>query len=147
MAFRKTMFKVCPNCGHKNPASEFMCQKCMTDLSMVQPTEDIQEDKTIIQSSQKLYLEGEGYRIELSPDQEYILGRAGTGMEYFKDNPYVSRRHAKVYFKDGQWFVEDLNSTNGTYVNGKRIQKAKLEDGCILEFSTYLRLKVVIVQK
>ncbi|MDW8295081.1 MAG: FHA domain-containing protein [Aquificaceae bacterium] len=116
----------------------------MTDLSMVQPTEDIQEDKTIIQSSQKLYLEGEGYRIELSPDQEYILGRAGTGMEYFKDNLYVSRRHAKIYFKDGHWFVEDLGSTNGTYVNGKKVQKARLENGCTLELSSYLKLKVVM---
>ena len=34
---------------------------------------------------------------------------------------YASQFHARIFNKDGQWFVEDLGSTNGTYVNQRRI--------------------------
>ena len=48
----------------------------------------------------------------------------------------MSRHHAKIYFKDGAWFVEDLGSTNGTYVGDKKVEaperlsaKVKLQFG------------------
>ncbi|MBA4348791.1 MAG: hypothetical protein C0415_02240 [Thermodesulfovibrio sp.] len=45
------------------------------------------------------------------------------------DNPVVSSFHAKI-FKDGTWFtIEDMNSLNGTFVNGKKIQKCPLNNG------------------
>ena len=34
----------------------------------------------------------------------------------------LSRHHAKIYFKDGQWYVEDLGSTNGSYCKGQKIE-------------------------
>ena len=37
------------------------------------------------------------------------------------DDDYASGRHARVYAQDRTWYVEDLDSTNGTYVNGERI--------------------------
>lgn len=36
---------------------------------------------------------------------------------------YVSRRHAHIFLKGGQPFIEDLGSTNGTFVNGKRVEE------------------------
>lgn len=43
------------------------------------------------------------------------------------NNPDISSRHAKVtLLENGNYFVEDLNSTNGIYVNGYRIQKATI---------------------
>ncbi len=42
------------------------------------------------------------------------------------DNATVSGHHCKIYEAGGTWFVEDLNSTNGTYVNGKKVLKAGL---------------------
>ena len=39
----------------------------------------------------------------------------------------VSRQHSRLIYKDNQWFVEDLASTNGTFVNGVRIAPNKLE--------------------
>ncbi|HEX2927002.1 MAG TPA: FHA domain-containing protein [Ruminiclostridium sp.] len=41
----------------------------------------------------------------------------------------VSNFHAKIYFEDGRYMVEDLDSTNGTYVNGSRIDKKSLQPG------------------
>lgn len=37
------------------------------------------------------------------------------------DDAYVSQQHARIYGQDGSWFVEDLGSTNGTYLNDRRL--------------------------
>ncbi len=41
----------------------------------------------------------------------------------------VSNFHAKIYFEDGRYMMEDLESTNGTYVNGNRVDKKSLRPG------------------
>lgn len=47
----------------------------------------------------------------------------------------ASRRHARVYVEEGALWVEDLNSTNGTYVNGQKIKgKSVLQDGDSVRF-------------
>ncbi len=37
------------------------------------------------------------------------------------DDQYVSQYHARFFERSGSWFVEDLGSTNGTYLNGERV--------------------------
>jgi len=37
------------------------------------------------------------------------------------DDSYVSQSHARLYARDGAWFVEDLGSTNGTFVNEQKL--------------------------
>ncbi len=49
----------------------------------------------------------------------------------------VSSNHFKIYFDEGNYFIEDLNSTNGTYLNGNRIKKSQIKDSDIISFSTY----------
>ena len=57
------------------------------------------------------------------------IGRA-TGADFIVDAPLVSRVHCRVTARpDGQLEVQDLDSTNGTYVNGERIQTARLGPG------------------
>jgi hypothetical protein len=41
----------------------------------------------------------------------------------------VSRRHAQLRFRDGNWILRDLGSTNGTTVNGRRVVRCRLEPG------------------
>ncbi|MBA3059020.1 MAG: FHA domain-containing protein [Gammaproteobacteria bacterium] len=53
------------------------------------------------------------------------------------DNLAVSGEHAVVQLTDGQVFLEDLNSTNGTYVNGKAVKKQLLQDGDSVEVGKY----------
>jgi hypothetical protein len=60
----------------------------------------------------------------------------------------VSRKHARIYFEDGQYSIEDKGSTNGTFVNrGRRLipgTKLILNDGDeIIVGKTFLRLKVL----
>jgi hypothetical protein len=51
---------------------------------------------------------------------ELTMGRA-TGCHITLDDTYVSQLHARVFRRDGQVFVEDLGSTNGTYVNRTKV--------------------------
>jgi pSer/pThr/pTyr-binding forkhead associated (FHA) protein len=49
-----------------------------------------------------------------------LIGR-GTDAAIRLDDDYVSTRHARIASADDQWFVEDLGSTNGTYIGSVRI--------------------------
>jgi hypothetical protein len=68
-----------------------------------------------------LVVEGEntGARAELA-DAPLLIGR-GNDAAIKLDDDYVSTRHARVALSGDQWFVEDLGSTNGTYVGNVRI--------------------------
>ncbi len=41
----------------------------------------------------------------------------------------VSNFHVKIYFEDGRYMLEDMDSTNGTFVNGNRVDKKSLQPG------------------
>ncbi len=51
-----------------------------------------------------------------SNQSEVYLGRDSACGFYF-DDPTLSARHARLQFHHGQWWVEDMNSSNGTYIN------------------------------
>ncbi len=61
---------------------------------------------------------GAGRRYDLG--DEITLGRA-TGCTITVDDDFVSQLHARVFRRDGQVVVEDLGSTNGTYLNRQRV--------------------------
>jgi hypothetical protein len=55
---------------------------------------------------------------------ELTVGRAGGCGVPLADDTFVSQLHARVFRRDGQLFVEDLGSTNGTYLNKKKVANA-----------------------
>jgi pSer/pThr/pTyr-binding forkhead associated (FHA) protein len=58
----------------------------------------------------------------LTIDTELVLGRDQSELGQLRGDPRLSRRHARVFFDDaGRPMVEDLGSTNGTWVNGERL--------------------------
>lgn len=46
--------------------------------------------------------------------------------------PSVSRRHVRIWHETGSFLVEDLGSSNGTYINGQKVTRATLTEGCEL---------------
>ena len=67
-----------------------------------------------------------GKRWPLGTD-EIVLGR-GSDCDIQIDRDSVSRRHARIFRVSDQWFVEDLGSTNGSYINDVPIQRSPLRD-------------------
>jgi len=62
-----------------------------------------------------------GMSIDLS-DQQITLGRANDATLVLNDD-YASSRHARIFPQDGQWIVEDLGSTNGTYLDRQKVTR------------------------
>jgi pSer/pThr/pTyr-binding forkhead associated (FHA) protein len=62
-------------------------------------------------------------------DEEVIIGRDPEKCQIVLNDPEISGEHAKVTKTMINCFIEDLNSSNGTYVNGERINKVELENG------------------
>jgi len=73
-------------------------------------------------------VEGPGQGEEFEVEQAAILGRLDTNDVPLKDGK-ASREHAKVYKQGTLFSIVDLNSSNGTFVNGRQITKQKLESG------------------
>jgi hypothetical protein len=61
-----------------------------------------------------------GTKITLG-DQPILIGRADDSTLVLTDD-FASSRHARLTNRSGQWYVEDLGSTNGTYLDQQRVQ-------------------------
>jgi FHA domain len=75
---------------------------------------------------QSFPLHGERLTIGRSPDAEIFL-----------DDVTVSRDHAVLVRRSGEWHLDDSGSLNGTYVNRRRIDSHRLEDGDELQVGKY----------
>jgi len=71
---------------------------------------------------------GQGDQAYVFSDNEFIIGRDGED-KLVLPNVSVSRDHAVVYSNEGEWFLEDKESRNGTLLNGRPITKTKLSTG------------------
>ncbi len=74
-------------------------------------------------------------------DGELSIGR-GADVSVMLNDPSVSRRHASIAVVDGVPVLRDLGSTNGTFVNGERVQTRTLSAGDLLTFgNTEMRIE------
>lgn len=73
---------------------------------------------------------GNGQNVELGGRESYLIGREDPISGIYPeidtsasdgDTSGVSRRHAEIVRQSNQWFLQDLNSTNGTFVNNQRL--------------------------
>jgi MoxR-like ATPase len=71
-----------------------------------------------------------GRALRLSPNG-LVMGRASES-DLVLDDLQVSSRHAHVRTEDDEWWVYDLDSSNGTFVNGRSIQAIKLRNGDVI---------------
>ncbi|HOJ93084.1 MAG TPA: FHA domain-containing protein [Dictyoglomaceae bacterium] len=74
---------------------------------------------------------------ERGKDFKIIKNETTIGREPENDitliHPTVSRFHAKIIQNDGKYFIEDINSANGTLVNGIKVARELLHDGDIIQ--------------
>ncbi len=97
------------------------------------PRKGIPTQVVIVEGGNK----GETISLERAP---LLIGR-GNDAAIRLDDDYVSTRHARIAASGDQWFVEDLGSTNGTYVGSSRISQATA-----LQLGTQIRIGKTILE-
>ncbi len=83
----------------------------------------------------------QGGEYPLAEGQEIVIGRSSE-LDMVLVEEMVSRKHARIALTDGTINIEDLGSTNGTFVNGEKVQQGTLREGDRVLIGTNI-LKVV----
>jgi hypothetical protein len=143
----------CPECGFQNPAAANYCSKCGALLAK----EDEPSDQTMTYSLEEVESGELAPLEELGMEGPALVVRSGGGRagehfapqgertsigrspdcDIFLDAVTVSRRHAVLIRRDGDFFIEDQGSLNGTFLNRRRIESSRIADGDELQIGKY----------
>lgn len=142
-----TLEKICDVCGMANPVTEMICQRCFSDIARKKPTEkegrekiglkiglkpssprnlrkpELDQDKTIREVAPLLLVLSPGQIITVHHGD--TIGRDSIGGKILNQFSAISRRHASFKYMHGRWLLRDENSTNGTYINGTKLEPEK----------------------
>jgi pSer/pThr/pTyr-binding forkhead associated (FHA) protein len=83
----------------------------------------------------------QGGEFPIVPDKQIVVGRS-SDLDMVLVEDMVSRKHARIAMQQDQIWIEDLGSTNGTFVNGEKIKRARLKEGDRVLIGTSI-LKVI----
>jgi hypothetical protein len=146
----------CPECGFVNNDGANYCQKCgafLGDLS--QPAESstatyridestgelvpVELDDMVAREGAALVVRAGGGRVgESFPiDHERMTIGRRPDADVFLDDVTVSRDHAMLVRRGEEVHLDDLGSLNGTYINRRRIDSQRLEDGDEVQVGKY----------
>jgi pSer/pThr/pTyr-binding forkhead associated (FHA) protein len=117
-----------------------MAQQEMQDPSPKAPTGSIQRPaRTFVLR----FISGkyQGGEFPIVPDKQIVVGRS-SDLDMVLVEDMVSRKHARIAMQQDQIWIEDLGSTNGTFVNGEKIKRARLKEGDRVLIGTSI-LKVI----
>ncbi|MDR1658064.1 MAG: FHA domain-containing protein [Deltaproteobacteria bacterium] len=149
-------FKKCSACGMVQPDAP-ECRACGAPLIKIprvgstpsESTAQVKDSPSFIQTvtidlddpTISLQVNRQGRLIKLKSGD--VIGRTACGAEQLMEFPSVSRLHARVIYENGQWLVEDLDSANGLYVDGRRFERVFLNIGSSFFLSQSCELTVV----
>jgi len=132
--------KYCTNCGafagEDGGADDATTATYVIDADGELRPVDVDE---VAASGGALVIRSGGGRVGQSFPLTGVRMRVGRSpeAEVFLDDVTVSRDHAVLVQRHGGWFLDDSGSLNGTYVNRKRIESHRLEDGDELQVGKY----------
>ena len=150
------MARHCPECGFVVTEGANYCQRCGAYVGTREPTRDdvttatyVLDEQTgelrpvdvndVAAASGALVIRSGGGRVGQSFSLEgdrLVIGRSPDAA-IFLDDVTVSREHAVLVRRSNEWFLDDSGSLNGTYVNRRRVESHKLEDGDELQVGKY----------
>lgn len=162
---------VCPSCQYVNLPGTLFCLRCGTYLPSggplrTEPFEEQQLERAARYGPDLAELDARTTGIEvevletnrkvlLSADSEILVGRLDAAHGVFPEldltsdgglEQGISRRHARMYAHEGKWYIEDLDSTNGTFINDELLASYVpmiFSDGDVLTLGS-LRLRVKV---
>jgi pSer/pThr/pTyr-binding forkhead associated (FHA) protein len=120
----------CAICGNENREGSFFCGECGAKLHFMG-----MPPAYLVNMSAG----GESKRHPISSRVSYI-GREEVN-QVILPNEAISKKHAKLTFADGKFYIEDLSSSNGTFLNGTRVHTRT-----VLRNGDLIRLGAVIVK-
>jgi hypothetical protein len=143
----------CPECGFVNVEGANYCQKCGAYLAQGeadQPTtmtyriddeggvRAVDIDEVTAGGAALVIRAGGGRAGESFPleGERIAIGRRPDA-DIFLDDVTVSRDHALLVQRGGEYHLDDCGSLNGTYVNRRRVDSHRLEDGDELQIGKY----------
>ena len=140
----------CPECGFQNPEAANYCARCGSllvkeqtgDATQTFTPEEIEEaartEEVGLDGPALVVRSGGGRAGEtFRPAAERTMIGRSPDCDVFLDDVTVSREHAVLVRRSGAWFLDDSGSLNGTYVNRRRIESHKLEEGDELQIGKY----------
>ncbi|GHO42536.1 protein kinase domain-containing protein [Ktedonospora formicarum] len=126
----------CFRCGAQNPRSRLFCTSCGDDLSNKRAALDRYTDGSGRPVLARLTIQnGPMAQRSFRFHQDVTTIGRTNGCDLVISGRTVSRRHARLWFAEGRWFLADLGSVNGTMLNNVRIQQpVALNDGDVIHF-------------
>lgn len=121
-----------------NPTAFIQNNLSETETTVLTAVPDLSEKKIDIsdECSIRLYLirnsNGEKKEVNITP---FAIGKDSLNVDYVVDSESVSRNHATIFYDEGAFYIVDNGSTNGTIVEGIRVQsgeKVELDNGYII---------------
>jgi hypothetical protein len=120
--------QLCPVCSTpQRPGAKF-CSHCGANIKL-----PARENLATRPHFVSVTPEGQERIAYILNDNEIMIGRT-LNNSFVIEHPSVSKRHARIVIEDNDYSLYDLGSSNGTFVNGKRIKETKLQDGCEVRF-------------
>jgi pSer/pThr/pTyr-binding forkhead associated (FHA) protein len=139
----------CPECGFQNLEAASYCAKCgayllyeepgQSTISFTPGTDDGDSDLAdVTVEGAAIVVRLGGRPIEtFGVEEETITVGRSPDCDVFLDDVTVSRVHAILEKRDDGFYVEDQNSLNGTFLNRRRVDKARLRDTDEMQIGKY----------
>src|SRR5579883_2059501 len=125
--------QACPSCGAINPAGEAFCSNCGSMLGAPAPAASAPAAAPAAPATAltaRLIVEADNQEFDLSGKDNIVIGREDAVSNIYPDvdlTPHggeeggVSRLHARIFYDNGQYMLEDENSTNFTFLNRQKL--------------------------
>ena len=142
----------CPECGFQNPEAANYCARCGALLVKDEPSDETtlaftpEDEEEATSTLEDIGVKGPALVVRsgggragetFHPSQERTSIGRSPDCEIFLDDVTVSRQHAVLTEKNGQFFIQDEGSLNGTFLNRRRIESAPVEDGDEIQIGKY----------